>query len=51
MFGLRVPILYPNLFFKNIDFKLVISKILSIAFIIVTLLLSHINVAFQYISV
>ena len=36
---------------KNIDLKLVISKILSIPFIVITLLLSHINVAFQSISI
>ena len=51
MFGLRVSILYPNLFFKNIGLKLVISKILSVAFIIATLLLSHNNIAFQSTSV
>ena len=33
---------------KNIDLKLLISKILSIIFIIAILLLSHINVAFQF---
>ena len=33
---------------KNIDLKLLISKILSIVFIIAILLLSHINVAFQF---
>ena len=47
MFGLRVPIINPNLFLKNIDLKLIISKILSIAFIVATLLLSYINVTFQ----
>ena len=36
---------------KNIDFKLVISKILRIPFIVITILLSHINVAFQSISI
>ena len=46
MFGLRVPIINPNLFLKNIDLKLIISKILSIAFIVTTLLLSYINVTF-----
>ena len=46
MFGLRVPIINPNLFLKNIDLKLIISKILSIAFIVATLLLSYINVTF-----
>jgi len=35
---------------NNIDLKLAISKILSITFIVATLLLSHINVAFQSIS-
>ena len=50
MFGLRAPILNANLLKKK-DFKLVISKILSITFIIATLLLSHINVAFQFASV
>ena len=33
------------------DLKLVISKILSIVFIIATLLLNHINVAFQSILI
>ena len=47
MFGLRAPILNANLLKKK-DFKFVISKILSITFIITTLLLSHINVAFQF---
>ena len=46
MFGLRAPIINPNLFLKNIDLKLIISKILSIAFIVATLLLSYINVTF-----
>jgi len=32
---------------KNINLKFVISKILSIVFIIATFLLSHINVVFQ----
>ena len=36
---------------NNIDLKLAISKILSITFIVDTLLLSHINVAFQSTSV
>ena len=48
MFGLNAPNLNPNLL-KNIyiNLKLVISKILSIIFIVTTLLLNHINVAFQ----
>ena len=53
-FGLRAHILNPNLFYIYIyikEFKLVISKILSVAFIVVTCLLSHINVAFETISV
>ena len=51
-FELRGPILNPNLLKKrNIDLKLVISKILSIAFIIATFLLSHINVTFWSILV
>ena len=33
---------------KNIDLKYVISKILSIIFIVAILLLSHINVVFQF---
>ena len=33
---------------KNIDLKFVISKILSIIFIVAILLLSHINVVFQF---
>ena len=36
---------------KYIDFKFIISKILSIIFIIAIQLLSHINVAFQIILV
>ena len=51
MFELKVPILNPNLLKKNIDIKLVISKILSIIFIITTFLLNRINVAFQSTSV
>ena len=58
MFRLRSPIPNPNLLkHKNthththththINFKLVISKILSISFIVTTLLLSCINIAFQ----
>ena len=44
MFGLKEPNLNPNLL-KNIyiNLKLVISKILSIEFVVATLLLSHIN--------
>ena len=45
IFGLKAPILNPNLFKKYINLKLVISKILSITFIIVTVLLSLINIA------
>ena len=51
MFRLRALILNPNLFLKNIDLKLVISKILNITFIVATFLLSRINVAFQSTSV
>ena len=36
---------------KNIDLKLIISKILSITFIVTMLLLNRINVAFQSIFV
>ena len=55
-FGLRAQILNPNLLYIYVcvyikDLKLVISKILSVAFIVATLLLSHINVAFETISV
>ena len=46
-FGLRAHILNPNLLLY-INLKLVISKILSIALIIITLLLSHINIAFRF---
>ena len=45
MFGLTVPILNLNLLIKKIDLKLIKSKILSITFIVTTLLLSYINVA------
>ena len=45
MFGLTVPILNLNLLKKKKDLKLIKSKILSITFIIATLLLSYINVA------
>ena len=53
MLGLRAPILNINLLKKYRDLKLVIliSKILSITFIISTIFLSHINVAFQTTSV
>ena len=52
MFGLRASILNLNLYiYIYIYLKLVIYKILSIAFIIATLLLSHINLAFQSTSV
>ena len=50
-FELREPILNPNLLKKYIDLKLIISKIVSITLIVTTLLLSHINVAFQSILV
>ena len=50
MFRLRALILNQNLLIY-IDLKLVISKILSIVFIVATLLLSHINFAFQSTSV
>ena len=48
IFGLKAPILNPNLFKKYINLKLVISKILNIIFIIATVLLSLINVALQF---
>ena len=51
MFGLKLSILNPNLLKKNINLKLVVSKILNIAFIVTTVLLSHINVALQFTSV
>ena len=58
MFRLRSPIPNPNLLkhththtHTHINFKLVISKILSISFIIATLLLNYINIAFQFILV
>ena len=51
MFGLKLSILNPNLLKKNINLKLVVSKILNIAFIVTTLLFSHINVTFQFTSV
>ena len=47
MFGLKPPNLNPNLFKKkNINLKVVISKILGILFIVATFLLSYINVVF-----
>ena len=50
-FGLRAPILNPNLvcayIYLYVDLKFVISKILSITFIIITFLLSHINIVFH----
>ena len=51
MFALTAPILNQNLFWKNINLKLVISKILSLAFIIIILLLSYINIAFLSTSI
>ena len=39
------------IYLKNTNLKLIISKILNIVFIVTTLLLSHINVAFQSISI
>ena len=55
MFALRAPILNQNLvcacIYLYVDLKFVISKILSITFIIITLLLSHINVVFWSTSV
>ena len=55
MFGLKAPNLNPNSNLLNIYIyiylKLVISKILRIEFVITILLLSHINIAFQSISV
>jgi len=50
MFGLKAP----NLSEKTcvcVCVRFVISKILSIAFILVMLLLSHINIAFQSTSI
>ena len=47
MFGLREPILSLNLFKIYINLKLIMPKVLSVAFIVDTLLLSHINLAFQ----
>ena len=51
MFELKAPNLNQYLLKKNISLKLVISKILSITFIIATLLSSHIKVAFQFNSI
>jgi len=51
MFGLKTPILNPNLLiyiYLYIYLKLVISKILSMVFVIATLLLSLVNVVFQF---
>ena len=49
MFRLRVPIVNP--IYIYIYIKLIISKILSITFIVTTPLLSHINITFQSTSV
>ena len=46
MFGLKVHNLNLNLLKIYINLKVVISKILSISFIVTTFLLSHINLAF-----
>ena len=45
MFGSKAPNLNTNLLFEKKNLKLVIYKILSIVFIVITLLLSHINEA------
>ena len=50
-FGLRARLLNPNLLQKNVDLKLVISKILSMTFIIPMLLMGHINVTFRSTSI
>ena len=50
-FGFKAPLLNQNLLKKYIDLNLLISKILSKTFIIATLLLSHINEAFQFILI
>ena len=50
MFRLKAPNLNSNLLIY-IYIKPIISKILSIVFIIATLLLNHINVAFQSILI
>ena len=50
-FGLRARLLSPNLLQKNVDLKLVISKILSMTFIIPTLLMGYINVTFRSTSI
>ena len=52
MFRLKAPNLNSNLLiYIYIYIKPIISKILSIVFIIATLLLNHINVAFQSILI
>ena len=52
MFRLKAPNLNSNLLiYIYIYLKPIISKILSIVFIITTLLLNHINVAFQSILI
>ena len=53
IFGLKAPNLNPNLLYIYIyiNLKLIISKILSIAFIVVALLLNHINITFQSTSI
>ena len=54
MFRLKAPNLNSNLLiyiYIYIYLKPIISKILSIVFIIATLLLNHINVAFQSILI
>ena len=55
IFGLKAPNLNPNLFYIYIyiyiNLNLIISKILSIAFIVVALLLNHINITFQSTSI
>ena len=51
MFGLKAPNLNPNLLiyiYIYINLKFIISKIFSIKFIVVMLLLNQINVAFQF---
>ena len=48
MFGLKAPNLNPNLLIINKNLKFILSKILSKIFIVATLLLNHINVAFQF---
>ena len=51
MFELKAPNLNQYLLKKNINLKLVVSKILNVAFIITILLSSHIKVAFQFTSI